>query len=129
MYPSLVGEQLEIYRLQWLNSVPWTPVPRVDAFPGDVVKEGRQLILHVISVSCATGEERAAVVDPARFPWTHRGRAAITWDQENLLAIFDEFGGSVADVRLVSSAMVSTIEIHDSLIAANTATQIRQGLN
>ncbi|CAI5704049.1 hypothetical protein KXD40_002409 [Peronospora effusa] len=161
MYPSLVGEQLEIYRLQWLNSVPWTPIPRVDAFSGNAVKKGRQLM----SWYCTSFRYPAQQVESEQqssilldFLGLTRGRAFINghdlgrywlindegdfvqryyhvpqdWllkDQENLLVVFDELGGSVADVRLVSSTMVSTIEIDDSLIVADIAMQIRQGSN
>ncbi|GMF33126.1 unnamed protein product [Phytophthora lilii] len=41
MYPSLVGEQLEIYRRRWLDSVPWIPVPSVT---NDEFSSGRQLM-------------------------------------------------------------------------------------
>ncbi|KAG2781430.1 Beta-galactosidase 5 [Phytophthora cactorum] len=136
MYPSLVGEQLEIYRSQWVDSVPWTPVPRAS---GAGAASGRQLMSwyatsfpYPTQQVMASGSQSSILLD---FLGLTRGRAYINghdlgrywlindegdfvqryyhvprdWlvkDRENLLIVFDELGGSVTDVRLVSSAMV-----------------------
>ncbi|KAG7386664.1 Beta-galactosidase 6 [Phytophthora pseudosyringae] len=138
MYPGLVGEQLEIYRSQWLDSVPWTLVPR--AASGVDVASGRQLMSWYATsfqypsqqVMMASEQQSSVLLD---FIGLTRGRAYInghdlgrywlnndeghfvqryyhvprdwlTEGRENLLVVFDELGGLVADVRLVSSTMV-----------------------
>ncbi|KAI9908117.1 hypothetical protein PsorP6_016682 [Peronosclerospora sorghi] len=155
MYPSLIGEQLEIYRLLWLDSVPWTPVPRASAAG---VKSGRKLMSWYRSffrlppqLLTVSKEKSSILLD---FLGLTRGRAFINghdlgrywlindegdfiqryyhvpldWlltDHENLLVVFDELGGSVADVRVVASTMVSASlsgEIDASLAAADSMT-------
>ncbi|CAH0514779.1 unnamed protein product [Peronospora belbahrii] len=138
MYPSLVGEQLMIYSLQWLNSVPWTPVLPVRTLSRNDVKGGRKLMSWYWTSFRYPAQQSTSKQQPSilldLFGLT-RGRAFINghdlgrywlineegdfvqryyhvpqdWllkDQENLLVVFDELGGSVADVRLVSSVMV-----------------------
>ncbi|KAL3669549.1 hypothetical protein V7S43_004936 [Phytophthora oleae] len=136
MYPSLIGEQLEIYRPQWIDSVPWTPVPRASETS---VSGGRQLMSwfttsfkYPTESIEVTGERSSILLD---FLGLTRGRAYINghdlgrywlindegefvqryyhvprdWlvkDRGNMLVVFDELGGSVANVRLVSSTMV-----------------------
>ncbi|GMF55851.1 unnamed protein product [Phytophthora fragariaefolia] len=139
MYPSLVGEQLEIYRPQWLSSVPWTPVPRESG-----IGSGRQLMSWYWTSFTYPTFELSAETDPNQssilldFIGLTRGRAYINghdlgrfwlindegnfvqryyhvprdWlvkDQANVLVVFDELGGSVADVRMVSSWMVPNV--------------------
>ncbi|RLN57031.1 hypothetical protein BBJ29_001361 [Phytophthora kernoviae] len=138
MFPSLLGEQLEIYRLQWLNSVPWTPVPRrLEGSGGGDYKDGRELMSWFWASfrfpPQDDGEQSSILLDCIGLT---RGRAYINghdlgrywlindegkfvqryyhipkdWlvaDRDNLLVLFDELGGSVANVRLVSSTMVS----------------------
>ncbi|POM60369.1 Beta-galactosidase [Phytophthora palmivora] len=153
MYPSLVGEQLEIFRSQWFDSVPWTPVHRVSTISDANVTSGRLLMSWYATLFryptqdlVSSGQQASLLLD---FIGLTRGRAYINghdlgrywlindegdfvqryyhiprdWlvkDQDNLLVVFDELGGSVADVRLVSSTMVpdAEIEIDNSLAAA-----------
>uniref|UniRef100_M4BR92 Beta-galactosidase galactose-binding domain-containing protein n=1 Tax=Hyaloperonospora arabidopsidis (strain Emoy2) TaxID=559515 RepID=M4BR92_HYAAE len=148
MYPCLIGEQLEIYRLQWSNSVPWTAVSRLSASSGDGVTSGRQLMSwyrtsfqYPLELHTTSEQQSSILLD--LFGLT-RGRAFINghdlgrywlindegdfvqryyqvpqdWllqDDKNLLVLFDELGGSVADVRLVSSAMVLADETEDNI--------------
>ncbi|KAK1936634.1 Beta-galactosidase 8 [Phytophthora citrophthora] len=136
MYPSLLGEQLEIYHPQWINSVPWTPVPRTSEMS---VSGGRQLMSwfatsfqYPAELMQATEQQSSILLD---FLGLTRGRAYINghdlgrywlindegefvqryyhvpqdWlvkDQDNLLVVFDELGGSINNVRFVSSTMV-----------------------
>ncbi|KAL7693572.1 putative target SNARE coiled-coil domain, glycoside hydrolase, family 35, syntaxin [Plasmopara halstedii] len=44
MYPSLVGEQLEIYRPEWFHSVQWTPVHENNSTYQPNVSGGRRML-------------------------------------------------------------------------------------
>ncbi|KAL4163838.1 hypothetical protein KRP22_005265 [Phytophthora ramorum] len=134
MYPGLVGEQLEIYYPQWADSVPWALVPRASE---DSIKSGRQLMSWFRTSfryqATVDGQQSSILLDCLGLT---RGRAYINghdlgrywltndegdfvqryyhiprdWllkDQENLLLVFDELGGSVASVRVVTSTLVA----------------------
>lgn len=139
MYPSLVGEQLQIYRPQWFNSVHWTPEHRSDLTSKASVASGRRMMCwYATSFSYPTqhimtnGSPSSILLD---FMGLTRGRAYLnghdlgrywlindegnfvqryyhvpqdwlTEHHENLLVVFDELGGSVASVRLMTSTMV-----------------------
>ncbi|KAE9345752.1 Beta-galactosidase 11 [Phytophthora fragariae] len=136
MYPSLVGEQLEIYRPEWLSSVPWTPVPRLIAsgrqlmswywtsfsyptfeLPAESDPVGKQSSILLDCIGLTRGRAYINGHDLGRYwlindegdfvqRYYHVPRDWLVKDQANVLVVFDELGGSVADVRLVSSWMI-----------------------
>ncbi|KAG7400530.1 Beta-galactosidase 6 [Phytophthora boehmeriae] len=142
MFPSLLGEQLEIYRSQWLHSVPWTTVPRLSdaSGGGEGYKGGRKLMswywasfrfsMHDVErqssilldcIGLTRGRAYMNGHDLGRYwlindegkfvqRYYHVPKDWLVADEDNLLVLFDELGGSIANVRLVVSTMVPSPE-------------------
>ncbi|KAI9996258.1 hypothetical protein PInf_013641 [Phytophthora infestans] len=131
MYPSLIGEQLEIYRSQWIDAVPWTPVSRAasgrqlmswyaTSFPSpayQMMNGASQSSLLLDFIGLTRGRAYINGHDLGRYwlinnegdfvqRYYHVPRDWLVKDRENLLVVFDELGGSITNVQLVSSTMV-----------------------
>uniref|UniRef100_H3HE36 Beta-galactosidase n=1 Tax=Phytophthora ramorum TaxID=164328 RepID=H3HE36_PHYRM len=115
MYPGLVGEQLEIYYPQWADSVPWALVPRASE---DTTVDGQQSSILLDCLGLTRGRAYINGHDLGRYwlindegdfvqRYYHIPRDWLLKDQENLLLVFDELGGSVASVRVVTSTLVA----------------------
>jgi hypothetical protein len=131
MFPGLVGEQLEIYRSQWVDSVPWTPVPSAQS--GRELMSWYRTAFRYSPETTASGKQESSILldcigltrgraylngydlgrywlinDEGEFVqrYYHVPKDWLATDHENLLVVFDELGGSVASVQLVSSTMV-----------------------
>ncbi|TDH69273.1 hypothetical protein CCR75_002881 [Bremia lactucae] len=156
MFPSLIGEQLQIYRPQWFDSVYWTPLPTKTragvasgrqmmcwfatsfSYPApQVLGNGLQSSILLDFIGLTRGRAYVNGYDLGRYwlindqgdfvqRYYHLPRDWLFQNQKNLLVVFDELGGSVASVRLVSSRMVlddeKAFKDFDRSVEANFAT-------